>query len=490
MLLRFGWKALSAALVVAVVVLGGAWYGVSSYTHSSEFCGTACHTMDEQYAAWKTNPHNAANNAQGKQAECVDCHYGGETGIRTQLVGLRHLAAYFVDKKAHLPIRAKILDQYCLNCHPKDEIQDKEVPFLDKIKFKHRAHFEKTIEGQGDHVYCDTCHVKRTKGKHFEVPKGICFTCHFNRKHPEGEPPLDHRAELIQIKFGVSGNDFKEGRSKCTVCHDLPTKPLQQQLTGDEPGKTPITHQTLDQNGAACEGCHVGIVRGRGALRREGCFLECHNESPELVAKIDDLKLMHTEHVQGRRADCKDCHTPIEHGKPEKHYLDVIRNECKACHDENQHKYQRLLIAGTPIIEGDNPAPGLMDKVNTNCLGCHTEEKRPRGHKVMVGTGKSCAACHGPKQGEMLDDWKQAVDKEVSYTVEVETEAVEAIAAAEGKAAAEKLAEAKRLAAEGTKLLDVVRWGNGVHNKKYSISILDEAIGRFEDAMDLLSEEG
>ena len=38
----------------------------------------------------------------------------------------------------------------------------------------------------------------------------------------------------------------------------------------------------------------------------------------------------------------------------------------------------------------------------------------------------------------------------------------------------------------GQELFDVGRIGNGAHNKKYSIMILDEAIGNFEDTIDLL----
>ena len=44
--------------------------------------------------------------------------------------------------------------------------------------------------------------------------------------------------------------------------------------------------------------------------------------------------------------------------------------------------------------------------------------------------------------------------------------------------------------ADGREMLDIVRFGNGVHNKKYAINILDGAIGNFEDVIDLLESEG
>ena len=51
---------------------------------------------------------------------------------------------------------------------------------------------------------------------------------------------------------------------------------------------------------------------------------------------------------------------------------------------------------------------------------------------------------------------------------------------------AAELKEAEETFAAGQELLNIVEIGNGVHNKKYSIMILDEALTNFEDAIDLL----
>jgi len=53
--------------VLTLVVIAG---GVSGweYTNSSEFCGTACHTMPPQDTAYKESPH--AN------VTCEECHIG------------------------------------------------------------------------------------------------------------------------------------------------------------------------------------------------------------------------------------------------------------------------------------------------------------------------------------------------------------------------------------------------------------------------------
>jgi hypothetical protein len=37
--------------------------------------------------------------------------------------------------------------------------------------------------------------------------------------------------------------------------------------------------------------------------------------------------------------------------------------------------------------------------------------------------------------------------------------------------------------------MHIVEYGGGVHNKKYSIILLDSAMDNFEDIVDLLSED-
>ncbi len=53
---------------------------------------------------------------------------------------------------------------------------------------------------------------------------------------------------------------------------------------------------------------------------------------------------------------------------------------------------------------------------------------------------------------------------------------------------AEQLSQAESMITEGVELLNIVRVGNGVHNKKYAITILDGAFGNFEDTIELLEE--
>jgi hypothetical protein len=70
----------------------------------------------------------------------------------------------------------------------------------------------------------------------------------------------------------------------------------------------------------------------------------------------------------------------------------------------------------------------------------------------------------------------------------VEQEAVDALAEVKSELSKTKLAEAEQMLKEGRETLNIVQHGNGVHNKKYSIMLIDAAITRFEDVLDFIEE--
>jgi hypothetical protein len=89
----------------------------------------------------------------------------------------------------------------------------------------------------------------------------------------------------------------------------------------------------------------------------------------------------------------------------------------------------------------------------------------------------------------MLKDWKSELAKEIKYSKDVEQEALAALAKAKSKLSKSKLEEARKMLKEGRENLNIVRFGNGVHNKKYSIMLIDAALNRFEDMIDYLEED-
>ncbi|MCU7855493.1 MAG: NapC/NirT family cytochrome c, partial [Candidatus Thiodiazotropha sp. (ex Lucinoma borealis)] len=72
--IRVTWRLATILFAAAILFLLTAWGGLEYYTAQSSFCGGSCHTMTEQYEAWKSNYHHKNNNPDGMQADCVDCH--------------------------------------------------------------------------------------------------------------------------------------------------------------------------------------------------------------------------------------------------------------------------------------------------------------------------------------------------------------------------------------------------------------------------------
>ncbi|MCU7922108.1 MAG: NapC/NirT family cytochrome c [Candidatus Thiodiazotropha sp. (ex Dulcina madagascariensis)] len=490
---RISWRL--AGLIVAAILLflSIAYGGVEYYTSQSSFCGGSCHTMTEQYEAWQSNYHHQSNNPQGMQAECVDCHFlpGKKHSLKAKYEGLRHLAAYLYDRDAPLPIRPVIKDGACLQsgCHNRQTVAEKEIQYTERVRFKHQVHFtDKALDGH--RISCDTCHFKTTEDKHFEVPEDICFLCHLKLKKPTLDIARMSGGDISKITFEDRPSiDFNKGASRCDICHTIPARSLQSQLrVGDESTtKKPITHQTIQASGVACEGCHFDVVKGAGEIDTgnvvsNGC-LTCHNRSQTLLATAGDKGLMHDKHIPDK-ADCFDCHSVIEH-KNRTDHLDFVRRDCQLCHVD-QHKYQKQLLAGIPVDEDISGTPHLMYEVNTNCMACHLKKTVSRGHDVRTAAGDTCAACHTEQHRKMLDDWKTSLEKEVAGAEEVEAEARGLLAELRNGLNKEQLSQAEAMIAKGSELINTVRVGNGVHNKKYAITILDGAFGNFEDTIELL----
>jgi nitrate/TMAO reductase-like tetraheme cytochrome c subunit len=487
------WKVLGmvfvALLAGGVVVAAGGVY----YTGKSSFCGGACHAMTEAYEGWKSSMHHASNNAAGREASCVECHFlpGEKVSWRGNMRGLRHLAAYLYDPQAPLPIRALVEDGSCLRagCHAKDEVREKDIQFTEKVRFKHGVHFDdEALPGQT--ITCDTCHFKVTEEKHFEVPKEICFLCHLSPRAAQPAPTGKGADGLLEVAARRK-LVFNDGAARCDLCHTIPTESLQSQLSAEDSDAEPITHEGLMSAGVPCESCHLESIEGHGrvdegSVNANGC-LTCHNWPAERVAETShDRDLMHDKHIATRRADCFDCHGVIRHGE-KRDYLEAVRSVCTSCH-QNQHASQMLLLAG-PARGDDIPeTPSLMHAVRTNCSGCHTETVHANGQSVKAASGEACTDCHGEEQARMLADWKETLAEEITIAKEVEQEAVAALAAAEGRVEAERLAEARELLEAGRETLGLVEHGNGVHNKKYSILLLDVALTNFEDLVDSLQE--
>jgi hypothetical protein len=464
------------------------------------FCGY-CHLLtypgivQKGYDLWKKGKH--------KEVGCVECHYpppkeaeglsrplakGGKAEVKHIPKKPPEHFSYVQLGGETVKTRPRIVDASCMtaDCHgkPDDKFKTKKIKFTEKVFFTHKPHFEKKNQIEGMQVNCTSCHQHETDKKKFEVSRESCHLCHFTN-----------------VKFN-------EGRGKCELCHALPKKPIQTS------GEKPITHEMLKKAKVTCNGCHFDLIQasggaayeaffekgelktalimGAGRTKKESC-LACHDQAKQLK-EAENKKLMHEKHVTIKTARCFDCHQPISHVKAKADAKDpmhdqVMLDACTACHSD-PHRYQRLLAAG-PKREGVPSSPDPMYKARTNCLGCHLEQKlTEKRQKVLIASGKSCVRCHTKEHNKMLKDWKTELAKEIKYTKEVEQQAMKALAKHKPKLTKEKLAEFRQMLKQGREDLKIVQFGNGVHNKKYSMMLLDAALTNFEDLLDELGEGG
>ena len=446
------------------------------------FCGY-CHVLTypsivmKGYDTWKKGKHNKYG--------CVECHYPPtEAGTGTEI---KHIPKKPPERFSYLPLgggtvrtRPKITDASCMtaNCHgkPEDKFKTKKIKFTEKVPFIHQQHLEKKNQIEGQQVNCTTCHQHETEKKHFQVAKETCHLCHFKN------------------------TKFNQDRGKCNLCHELPKKPIQTS------GQKPITHDMLEKAKVSCGSCHYDVIKaaggatyeaffednvlkttlvlGAGRIKKESC-IACHDQ-PKDLKESGNKKLMHEKHVTDKNSRCLDCHRPIRHTKtdlnlPFRKYS--MQDRCSACHPEPHH-YQRLLIAGKKR-KGVLKAPDPMFKARSNCMACHLEKGvGDKGNRVMKASAKSCVACHTKDHKKMLKDWKTELAKEIKFAKEMEQEAQEAVA--KSRLPASKLADARKMLENGQENLKFVLYGNGVHNKKYSMLLLDAAIVKFEDLIDYL----
>ena len=349
----------------------------------------------------------------------------------------------------------------CVGCHgdSPDRYTTMKITFMGKVTFVHNTHNNRNKWRAGVEIYCTTCHQRPTG--HFDVSQEACYLCHFKN------------------------NEFNEKSARCSLCHVIPAGPLQSQMSGLNPGEASITHKSLEEAKVSCQSCHLEVVRGTGYVDRDRC-LYCHTPDDLIMEVAANPKLIHKEHVPTLNARCLECHEPIKHRKAD--FIEVSRINCQACHP-NHHFYQVKLLAGDVTREVPE-TPGLMAAVKTNCMGCHIEANHDRkDEEELKGTAKACVGCHTERLEAMLREWKDKLAEELEAVEEVRQKAEGLLRKAQHRAPEEKVQQAVAMFNTGQEFMDIVRYGNGVHNVKYSIALLDAAFDNFEDLIDILSDE-
>lgn len=92
-----------------------------TYTNSSEFCGTTCHTMPPEYSAYQLSPH--------ARVQCVECHIGRDvftTQFTRKAGDLRHVVL-MLTQDYEFPIHTREMRparDSCERCHFPEKFSD------------------------------------------------------------------------------------------------------------------------------------------------------------------------------------------------------------------------------------------------------------------------------------------------------------------------------------------------------------------------------
>jgi hypothetical protein len=280
------------------------------------------------------------------------------------------------------------------------------------------------------------------------VTKSTCFLCHFKRV--AGEKTLDD----------------------CNICHGPPLSPIE--YLGAE-----FDHSDALRRGVECRKCHIHVIQGNGGVFRDKCF-SCHTEQ-EKLEKYADALLMHDNHVTKHKVDCLRCHDEIRHQVLE--MVQSVEMECTSCHP-NHHAAQKQLFLGVGGHDVEyKPDPRFLTRVS--CTSCHISHEGDlfKGTSAHP-TAAACMSCHGTQYGAILEQWKKQIKNMLSVILpSVERCRGELKRRAAGLPAVQK---GKGLIDEAEENVSLVRYGKGVHNIKYSVSLLSAANDKLTQAMRLI----
>jgi len=258
----------------------------------------------------------------------------------------------------------------------------------------------------------------------------------------------------------------------CDMCHGPPLSPVQ--YLGVK-----FDHSDALKRGVECRKCHIHVIQGNGEVSKDRCF-SCHTESHKLE-KYTDAILMHDNHVTKHKVDCLRCHDEIRHRILE--MAQSVEMECTSCHP-NQHLAQKELFLGVGGHDVEYmPDPMFLTRVS--CTSCHiSHQGDPFQGTSAYSNEAACMSCHGTQYGAILGQWKEQMKTILSVILpsldksrsELKKRSVDL----------PKLKEAERLVKEAQENVDLVRYGKGVHNIKYSVSLLSVANEKLTQAMKLI----
>ena len=412
-------------ILVFIVLLTGGMYGWE-YSNSTEFCGTACHTMPPQSVVHADSPH--AN------VTCEECHigrasFGNQLMRKTQ--GIKE-TYYEIFKLYEYPIRATALRparDTCEKCHLPETFTNDSLRTI-----KHFASDEANTESTTYLILKTGGGEKREglgKGIHWHISNKVQYysTDPLNQEIPYVRVANDDGTftEYTDVESGFNAATMDESQLKdidCTTCHnrvthnfEVPTESVDQAMakklihpaipsiraksvevlsvkyeTRDEAVKAiAAVEEDYKTNYADFYGQNTGIIQA----------------SVKEIQAIYDRTVFHDQEVDStthpnnlghiNSPGCFRCHD----GKHLNAENEAVRLECNLCHSIPIVTGPKDLVTNIEINSGGVEPESHLNpnwislhnqSINQTCSGCHSVED-------MGGVSNtsfcSNSACHG-----------------------------------------------------------------------------------------------
>ncbi|MFH1183728.1 MAG: NapC/NirT family cytochrome c [Chloroflexota bacterium] len=414
--------AVLGALTLALLIGGAyAW----DYTNSPSFCGTSCHTMPPEYAAYRASPH--------ARIACVDCHIGREfigNQIFRKAGDVRHIVAMTFHTYEY-PIRVKSMRparETCEKCHTPEKFSD------DSLRTVTR--FGEDKENSPYEIYL----IMKTGGgaKREGLGRGIHWHI-VNQVYYYSDDPLEQSipfvsvvnddgstTEYMDVESGVDASQVDRGMLKemgCITCHNR------------------ITHLIYPPEESVDNALSIGVIsRDIPEIRRRGVEVlreeyASATEAMEGIGRLDAYYQTHYSGFYGANTEkvsdaiaalqqiystsvfpdqevdwdthpsnvghidspgCFRCHD----GKHLDADQQAIRLECNVCHSIPVVAGAQDFVAQIQISRGPEPEshrnPNWItlhnQAIDNSCSACHTMEDAGGTSNTSFCSN---SACHG-----------------------------------------------------------------------------------------------
>ncbi len=393
-------------IVFAIVAVFGGVY-TWEYTNSNQFCGTACHTMPPQNAAFQESPHS--------NVTCEECHIGRASFVdqamrKTQ--GIKE-SYYEIFKLYEYPIRAKALRpslQTCEKCHRPETFSDDSLRRI--------YHYADDLENTVSSIYLimktggGDARTGNARGIHWHIASKVMY---YSNDELSQEIPYVRvynedgtYTEYTDIESGFDPSTMDESKLKqmdCITCHnrvthtfDIPSNSVDEAMAnGRIDPSIPLIHvkavNVLTAEYATREEA-VKAIAGIEEDYRSNLF-DYYSQNGEKIQKavaeiqtIYDRTVFHDQKIDWATypnnlghidsPGCFRCHD----GKHLNENDEAVRLECNICHAVPVVVAADDFITNIEISNGPEPETHL----NPNWISMHNQ-----------AIGPSCSNCHDTK---------------------------------------------------------------------------------------------